>query len=260
MYKKILIIFCLIIIFLLCLKNISFGTSKYIDVNNGIILEIPRLFFDKITLQDNNVIIHSFKSKYVLEKSMNKIIDNYEKVTCNNKTNYYDPKNNITIIDYNIKSNFLINDLYIEYTKESYDAERCNKIKYPELIKYKILSQSTDICEVYNDFKYKNEDGNLYNIYYDCIEALMIENGSGYMTHFASMLFSNFMDMNDLIAFFEYRVDNDKATKELIDDNGTILYKTDYFSLLKCNTKEGNKDVYIGNEDFVYKDSYCKFY
>lgn len=259
MYKRFLISFCLIAVILLCLKNISFGTSKYIDNNNDIILEIPRLFFDKITTQDNKVIIHSFKSKYVLEKSMNKIISNYERVTCNNKTNYYDAENNITIIDYNIKSNFLTNDLYIEYTKESYAAERCNKIKYPELIKYKILSQSTDICELYNDFKYKNEDGNLYNIYYDCIDGLLIENGSGYMTYLQTMLFSNFMGMEDLIAFFEYRVDNNEATKELIDDSGTILYKTDYFSLLKCNTIEGNKDVYIGNEDFVYKESYCKF-
>lgn len=259
MYKKLIILFCLIVVLLLCLKNISVGTSKYIDDNNGIILRIPRLFFDKITTQDNKVIIHSFKSKYILEKSMNEIISNYEKVTCNSKTNYYDAENNITIIDYNIKANFLTNDLYIEYTKEPYDAERCNKIKYPELIKYKILSQPTDICELYNDFKYKNEDGNLYNIYYDCIGGLLIENGSGYMTYFQSMLFSNFMGMEDLINFFEYRVDNNEATKELMDDNGTILYKTNYFSLLKCNTVEGNKDVYIGNEGFIYKDSYCKF-
>ena len=49
-----------------------------------------------------------------------------------------------------------------------------------------------------------------------------------------------------------------------LDDGGTKIYKdkTDYtnagLTLIKCNTLDGNKDIYIGPKDMEYQESFCK--
>ena len=48
---------------------------------------------------------------------------------------------------------------------------------------------------------------------------------------------------------------------ELIDtykDGGTKLYKNDTISIIKCNTIDGNKDIYIGDINLEYQENYCK--
>lgn len=41
-------------------------------------------------------------------------------------------------------------------------------------------------------------------------------------------------------------------------DGGTKEYKTDNYTILVCNTLDGNKDIYIGNKNLRYKSNYCK--
>lgn len=51
-----------------------------------------------------------------------------------------------------------------------------------------------------------------------------------------------------------------------LNDGGTVIYKdggtkkylTDYYTLIKCHTLDGNKDIYIGNEDMEYEEIFCK--
>lgn len=45
--------------------------------------------------------------------------------------------------------------------------------------------------------------------------------------------------------------------KDILKDGGTKIYKGD-ITLIKCNTLEGNKDVYIGNKSLNYKQNFCK--
>lgn len=40
-------------------------------------------------------------------------------------------------------------------------------------------------------------------------------------------------------------------------DGGTQIYKGDIV-LIKCNTLDGNKDIYIGNKSMKYKQNFCK--
>lgn len=56
-----------------------------------------------------------------------------------------------------------------------------------------------------------------------------------------------------------------KKTNEL-NDGGTLIYKdggtkkylTDNYTIIKCNTLEGNKDIYIGDKDMEYEETFCK--
>lgn len=45
--------------------------------------------------------------------------------------------------------------------------------------------------------------------------------------------------------------------KDIFDDGGTQIYKGD-ITLIKCNTLDGNKDIYIGNKDLKFKQNFCK--
>lgn len=45
---------------------------------------------------------------------------------------------------------------------------------------------------------------------------------------------------------------------ELYRDGGSKLYMSDDFRILQCNTLDGNKDVYIGNDSMRYEEGFCK--
>ena len=60
---------------------------------------------------------------------------------------------------------------------------------------------------------------------------------------------------------FDDSINNLIDDMELVDtykDGGTKLYKSATFSLLKCNTIEGNTDIYIGDTNLEYQENYCK--
>ena len=94
-----------------------------------------------------------------------------------------------------------------------------------------------------------------YNIYAYCLDDLML-----------------FQD-DDLIDFKHKIQDDEKYLDELINglklaaelnDGGTKIYEdadnyTDNgLTLIKCNTLDGNRDIYIGPKDMEYQESFCK--
>ena len=86
------------------------------------------------------------------------------------------------------------------------------------------------------------------NIYTYCLENITIE-------------------MKDRKAELKsYIEDNSNAINKIIDtlkledtlmDGGTQIYKGD-ITLIKCNTLDGNKDIYIGNDNMKFKQNFCK--
>ena len=94
-----------------------------------------------------------------------------------------------------------------------------------------------------------------YNIYVYCLDDLML-----------------FQD-DDLIDLKHKIQDDEKYLDELINglklaaelnDGGTKIYEdadnyTDNgLTLIKCNTLDGNRDIYIGPKDMEYQESFCK--
>ena len=139
--KKILFAVCCLIIFIiLILKNVSFGITEFVDEKKDLTMKIPKTLINKIENKDGLIILKTIKSKWILKYNMDNIIESLEKKMCNQKDVYYDIANNIKITGYEIKSKNLINYLYINYSKEDYDAYNCQKITHPELIKYVVYS------------------------------------------------------------------------------------------------------------------------
>jgi len=59
---------------------------------------------------------------------------------------------------------------------------------------------------------------------------------------------------------------DDKAIDKIIDtlklestysDGGTKLYKGENLTLVKCNTLDGNRDIYIGDQNMEFKQNFC---
>ncbi len=94
-----------------------------------------------------------------------------------------------------------------------------------------------------------------YNIYAYCLDDLML-----------------FQD-DDLIDLKHKIQDDEKYLDELINglklaaelnDGGTKIYEdadnytNNGLTLIKCNTLDGNRDIYIGPKDMEYQESFCK--
>ena len=45
---------------------------------------------------------------------------------------------------------------------------------------------------------------------------------------------------------------------DVIYDGGTTIYKGNNITLIRCNTLDGNKDIYIGDSNMKYKENFCK--
>ena len=46
--------------------------------------------------------------------------------------------------------------------------------------------------------------------------------------------------------------------KDTLNDGGTNIYRNDDLTIIKCNTLDGNKDIFIGNKDMNYRENFCK--
>ena len=50
----------------------------------------------------------------------------------------------------------------------------------------------------------------------------------------------------------------DMKFDSVLKDGGTKIYKNDKLIVIKCNTLDGNKDIYIGNNHLKYYNNFCK--
>ncbi|HBA37485.1 MAG TPA: hypothetical protein DCY94_02050 [Firmicutes bacterium] len=93
-------------------------------------------------------------------------------------------------------------------------------------------------------------EGNGFDIYTYCLDSIKVSGGEGNVE-----LKDLFLGDRTLKRLYEKL----KKTEEF-KDGGSIMYRDeeDGLSILKCNTLEGNKDIYIGKSDMAYEEDFCK--
>lgn len=267
MKKKLVIIISaltilILVLLILCLKYISFGITTYEMPNSGITLEIPKLSIFKEECCMYSASFKTFRSKSVVQKELDNIINKYEKKICNHRIIYYDKKHDITITEYGVESGKLMTNFYIVYDKGMPTNSECNRVTDITKIEYRYYPIPDDIPrELKVWYQYLNSNGKKYDVYANWTGCLAIKPGTrlddNHYQYFEGMLDASYMSMGMLIEFLEYQVNNNLATKEIHDDGEATLYKNKDFSLLKCNTSSGNQDVYISDQ-LEYKEEYCK--
>lgn len=82
-----------------------------------------------------------------------------------------------------------------------------------------------------------------------CLDEITIDGAT--LKDYFSKTYQTFNDsINSLI--------NNMELIDIYKDGGTRLYKNDTISIIKCNTIDGNKDIYIGDINLEYQENYCK--
>ena len=60
--------------------------------------------------------------------------------------------------------------------------------------------------------------------------------------------------MDEIIAKANKDLEENKITGDMFKDGGTMIYKYDNYTIIKCHTVGGNRDVYIGSQDMKISD------
>lgn len=145
----------------------------------------------------------------------------------------------------------------------------CNK---RDFLKEKIVNQNTPLKETTNNelvdeftisiqettdctntlTKYYEEENR--RIYLSCLDEIYLKTKYNKDITLKYYLQNINKPYNDSINSLVDNIEN----INYFSDGGTKLYKTDKYAILLCNTLDGNKDIYIGNQNLKYKSNYCQ--
>ena len=195
------------------------------------------------------VIITGCNNEEVGVKELNKINDKITEFYINNNdtagnlgSHYVDEENKVVVVE-------LINNSKEEqekFRKEVIDSEYIKFVQGSQQDNHQIKITKTKDCDNQVIEYYQYEEQKVYLV---CLDEITID-GATFKDYFSK----TYQTFNDSI-------DNLTKNMEVIDtykDGGTKLYKNHSIALIKCNTIDGNKDIYIGDTNLEYQESFCK--
>lgn len=137
---------------------------------------------------------------------------------------------------------FLLSNLEISYINNALDN------------KYMIETVEIKECNHNAKLYYANKNSNIY-LY--CLSSITLNNETN-IVDFKDYLKENTGSFDDIIAKL--------VEEENIKNDGTTIYRdsdkkytNNGLTIIKCNTIDGNKDIYLGPKSMIYEDSFCKF-
>lgn len=125
-------------------------------------------------------------------------------------------------------------------------------IHYDHSSRYTFSLDKTDSCT--NDLtEYYQNDNQI--VYFHCIDEMYIENLDTNTTQtLTEYLESTFLNLDDAMQ----QLLNSLEEAGMLKDGGTKIYKNDTITIIQCHTINGNRDFYIGDQDFNYQSGYCR--
>lgn len=204
---------------------------------------------DILEIVDRTVEINDFACDTMLEK-------------------FYEDDNYIYYFDC-VKSNYVVVKFKDNSQMTVEEALKIKKISIKDLDEYKIdyikESKIQLIDMSINDYKFgllKNNDCVNPKLYYqeNDIKVYLLCFDDIYLIKddYRMSLKYYFQNVNQT---FEKSIDDIVKNLNLYSifkDGGTKIYKNDNLTIIKCNTIDGNKDIYIGNNNIDFKQEYCK--
>ncbi len=146
----------------------------------------------------------------------------------------------------------LYQDNYVKFGLWFYLREvKVDKPKFN--YEYKIKVNENNLCDK-EQLYYEGDD---YNIYTYCINSITIYDGNS-VKSLKDMIVEN----NNIID----KIISELIPKDTIYDGGTTIYKdggtkkiaSNGLTIIKCNTLDGNRDIYIGADSLEFQDNFCK--
>lgn len=149
-----LAILCIVIALLLM---VPYGITTHYSSASGRVLDVPKFMILKEECCSYNATFITFRSAWSLQKDLDEMISDYEKLDCDGKTYYYNSKENYTITEYGINKGIFLNEVYISYGHgNSCDID--TKFK-----KLELLAERFTISDAIRDGNYVMDGDKIYN-------------------------------------------------------------------------------------------------
>lgn len=145
---------------------------------------------------------------------------------------------------------------YTGYVMESYPAivNAINiELKSAENFEIRFYDKHPQTDTKINKILDKSETNKYdYNIYtYDGSVNILI---NGEEISLRNALLENKITMNEIIAKANKDLKDSKITGDTYKDGGSIIYNYGNYTIIKCHTLDGNRDVYIGEKSMTIND------
>lgn len=96
-----------------------------------------------------------------------------------------------------------------------------------------------------------------YNIYLYCLDSITIKDNIEEI-ELKDKLIQGETILNEIMNTFDDKTTYKDGGSILYKDNGKTAFTNNGLSILKCNTIDGNTDLYIGPKTMKYEDDFCK--
>lgn len=142
---------------------------------------------------------------------------------------------------------------YTGYVMESYPAKVDAikiELKSAENFEIRFYDKQPQTDTKINKILDKSETNKYdYNIYsYEGSVNILI---NGKETSLRNALLENKITMNEIISKANEDLKNEKITGDIYKDGGSQVYNYENYTIIKCHTLAGNRDVYIGTKDMT---------
>lgn len=182
-------------------------------------------------------------------KELNDINDKITEFYINNNdkagnlgSHYVDEENKVVVVELIDNSS----EEQEKFRKEVVDSEYIKFVQGNQQYNQQIKITKTKDCDnkVIEYYQYEEQ-----KVYLVCLDEIKLDDAT--LKDYFSKTYQTFDDS----------INNLTNSMKLVDtykDGGTKLYKNDSIALIKCNTIDGNKDIYIGDINLEYEESFCK--
>ena len=182
-------------------------------------------------------------------KELNDINDKITEFYINNNdkagnlgSHYVDEENKIVVVELIDNSS----EEQEKFRKEVVDSEYIKFVQGNQQYNQQLKITKTKDCDnkVIEYYQYEEQ-----KVYLVCLDEIKLDDAT--LKDYFSKTYQTFDDS----------INNLTNSMKLVDtykDGGTKLYKNDSIALIKCNTIDGNKDIYIGDINLEYEESFCK--
>ena len=182
-------------------------------------------------------------------KELNDINDKITEFYINNNdkagnlgSHYVDEENKVVVVELIDNSS----EEQEKFRKEVVDSEYIKFVQGNQQYNQQLKITKTKDCDnkVIEYYQYEEQ-----KVYLVCLDEIKLDDAT--LKDYFSKTYQTFDDS----------INNLTNSMKLVDtykDGGTKLYKNDSIALIKCNTIDGNKDIYIGDINLEYEESFCK--
>ena len=120
------------------------------------------------------------------------------------------------------------------------------KHKYPKVDLYHFSIQQNELKKLDKKANIKN-----VSIYYYGIDYALVCDKKENCFQTSEALKHNQISLDDFINYLDKQVEYENFSTFVMWDGGTKVYKKSGIEIIKCNTLDGNRDIYIGNDKMI---------